>query len=127
LVPFLSGFLGCIFDLFLDAALLVRDVFHGVLCDWTPVFGPFLDLFWTVLFIIRRFLSLRRSPSSSACVVCFMREVCLVAVFIVRDGCRVLRRLTSCVQDAGFMVWFGVDYLSGRYKMLIFRSQASGD
>ena len=41
-------FLGSIFDLFLDSALLVRDVFHGVLCDWTPVFGPFLDLFWDV-------------------------------------------------------------------------------
>jgi hypothetical protein len=48
---FLVPFLGSIFDLFLDSALLVRDVFHGVLCDWTPVFGPFLDRFFTVHFI----------------------------------------------------------------------------
>jgi hypothetical protein len=109
LVPFLSGFLGSIFDLFLDAALLVRDVFHGVLCDWTPVFGPFLDLFWTVLFIIRRFLSLRYSSSKEwpglSCLVC------LVAVFIVRGGCRMLRRLASCVQDAGFQ-HFGTPWMS---------------
>ena len=43
---------GSIFDLFLDAALLVRDVFHGVLCDWTPVFGPFLARLFTVHFIV---------------------------------------------------------------------------
>jgi hypothetical protein len=49
--PFLGLFFGSIFDLFLDAALLVRDVFHGVLCDWTPVFGPFLARLFTVHFI----------------------------------------------------------------------------
>ncbi len=52
---FLGLFLGSVFQsifhLFLDSALLVRDVFHGVLCDWTPVFGPFLDRFFTVHFI----------------------------------------------------------------------------
>ena len=48
---FVCSFLGSIFDLFLDSALLVRDVFHGVLCDWTPVFGPFLARLFTVHFI----------------------------------------------------------------------------
>ena len=48
----LVPFFGSIFDLFLDAALLVRDVFHGVLCDWTPVFGPFLARLFTVHFIV---------------------------------------------------------------------------
>ncbi len=58
LLPFLSTIFGSIFDLFLDAAFLVRDVFHGVLCDWTPVFGPFLARLFTVHFISARFLSL---------------------------------------------------------------------
>ena len=43
---------GCNFHLFVDSAFLVRDVFHGVLCDWTPVFGPFLARLLTVHFIV---------------------------------------------------------------------------
>jgi hypothetical protein len=48
---FLSGFLGSIFDLFLDAALLVRDVFQRVCCPSKVVFGPFLARLFTVHFI----------------------------------------------------------------------------
>ncbi len=55
---FLGLFFGSIFDLFLDAALLVRDVFHGVLCDWTPVFGRTFGLLLTVHLLSARFLSL---------------------------------------------------------------------
>ena len=51
MVPFLGLFFGSIFDLFLDAALLVRDVFYGTFSMSMVVFGPFLDVFWTVHFI----------------------------------------------------------------------------
>lgn len=49
--PFLGLFFGSIFAPFLAFAGFVRDVFHGVLCDWTPVFGPFLARLFTVHFI----------------------------------------------------------------------------
>jgi hypothetical protein len=45
LVPFLSGFLGCIFDLFLDAALLVRDVFQRTFQKLMGVLDPFCPRF----------------------------------------------------------------------------------
>jgi hypothetical protein len=54
----LSPVFQSIFPLFLDFAVLVRDVFHGVCCDWMGILDPFSDLFWTVLFIIRGFVSL---------------------------------------------------------------------
>ena len=41
----LVPFFGSIFDLFLDSALLVRDVFHGVFCDWMGILDPFCPRF----------------------------------------------------------------------------------
>jgi hypothetical protein len=46
---FLGLFLGSVFQsifpLFLDFALLVRDVFHGVFCDWMGILDPFCSRF----------------------------------------------------------------------------------
>jgi hypothetical protein len=73
-VPFLGPVFQSIFPLFLDFARSVSCLFY---CTFRPsgwICGPFLDLFWTVLFIMRRFLSLRYSSSKEwpglSCLVC---------------------------------------------------------
>ncbi len=49
---------GCNFHLFLDSARSVSCLFYCTFCPSGWIWGPFLDLFWTVLFITRRFVSL---------------------------------------------------------------------
>jgi hypothetical protein len=110
---FLGLFLGSVFQsifpLFLDFARSVSCLFY---CAFSPSrvdLRPLLDLFSTVHLPRMGFLSLRYSSSKEwpglSCLVC------LVAVFIVRGGCRMLRRLASCVQDAGFQ-HFGTPWMS---------------
>jgi hypothetical protein len=55
---FLGLFFGSIFDLFLDSALLVRDVFQRTFQNCMGVLDPFLGLLLDGLFISARFLSL---------------------------------------------------------------------
>jgi hypothetical protein len=56
--PFLGLFFGSIFDLFLDAALLVRDVFQRTFQKLMGVLDPILGLLLDGLFITRGFVSL---------------------------------------------------------------------
>jgi hypothetical protein len=81
LVPFLSGFLGCIFDLFLDAALLVRDVFQRTFQKLMGVLDPILGLLLDGLFITRRFVSLVGLVVFQVCVG-FMCLVGLVGYLV---------------------------------------------